>query len=284
MRKELFLVELQKFFIFRLLFLSAVWPLAIWFYPTQDLLRGAKEGFQWLNWALSMAISMILPGMAKAQQKRSVYEGNTSQICALSTNNHCISDPPKVVTKTVYSVEAFADTRHDAQVFFRVNRGKFLLVNQNRTTISGESKFSHVGLGIKIKPTRNITTSFTYGPQFTYEKERIDRTVLFATAIIGNNAGSITAVNRLSFGHVSKTSFSNRHLQIIKQRYLPTWLKLQAEELYSNGKWREWFFGTNINLGELLKFKGFLKNTYAYPMWDAAKGNFDIRVGFTHAF
>jgi len=231
-----------------------------------------------------MVVSVVLPGLAKAQQKGSFCEGIASQNRILSADNPCVSGPPKAVVKTVYGLEVFADTRHDAQVFFKVNRGKLLFLNQNRTTIDGKSKFSHIGLGIKIKPVKNVTTSFTYGPQFTYERGHIDRTVLFATAMVGNTRDSITIVNRFSFGHISKTPFSNRHLQILKQGRLPDWLCIQAEELHSIGKWRELFLGIKISFGGLMIRRGFLKNLYAYPMWDFAKGNFDTRIGYALSF
>jgi|SRR3989344_6104214 len=44
MREELLWMELRRFFIFRLSILSLVWPVAIWFYPSQDLVRGVRGG------------------------------------------------------------------------------------------------------------------------------------------------------------------------------------------------------------------------------------------------
>lgn len=282
MRRDFLWPELRRFFIFRLSLCAFCWPVAMWFFPSKDLIYQAHRGLQWANWFMSLVLSAAVPGLAKAQNKI-CNETKTDKNCTLRIDSVPPSAPPKPRTQTTYNLEVFTDSRHDRQASLRINRGQLLFLNQNRIAADGTSVFSHIGFGGRFKLGKTVTTSITWGPQFTYEKGSIDRSVLFTSVAYSRGATAFLSVNRLSFGHQAKTFFANRHIQRLTFKPLPSWISLNTEELHTNGRFRELFLGSMIDVGKPLKL-GFLKGLYVFPFWDAAKGNFDMRFGYTHVF
>ena len=133
-----------------------------------------------------------------------------------------------------------------------------------------------------------MTVTTTFGPQWTYEKGALDRLVWFTNAVWNRKQFSFLTVNRWSFGLDGRSPFANRHIQTVRGLPgFPSWLALNGEELRlgvkAGKKWKELFFGPLVDVGKLSRLK-FLQGFYLFPTWDGAKGNFDIRLGYSRTF
>ncbi len=274
----------------QLIMASIFWPVAWLFYPTRDVAHQLTQAIRWASYTLSMTISVCGANLCRAQQigKDEVKKehGRSLQV-SVPAQSLAISDPPnpKLSTGTTYKLDVFSDVRHDRQAILAVGRGKFVFFNQNRQTADRKSAFSHLGIGLKIKPFKYLTTTTTIGPQWTYEKKTVDRLVWFTNAAWNKGQFSFLAVNRWSFGLDGRSPFANRHIQAVRGLPgLPSWLALNGEESHAGGKWKELFFGPVIDVGKLFRTKGFFRNFYLFPMWDGTKGNLDMRLGYTRTF
>lgn len=274
----------------RLILASIFWPVAWLFYPTRDAAHQLAQAVKWVSYALSMAISICGANLCRAQQigKDEVKkeQGKSLQIFA-SPRAPAISDPPnpKPNPGTTYKLDVFGDGRHDRQALLTVGRGGFVFFNQNRQTADRKSAFSYLSIGPKIKPLQYLTIITTIGPQWTYEKKTLDRLVWFTNATWNKRQFSFLTVNRWSFGLDGKSPFADRHIQTIRGLPgFPSWLALNGEESHAGGKWKELFFGPVVDIGKLFRTKGFFRSFYFFPMWDAAKGNIDMRFGYTRTF
>lgn len=274
----------------RLIMASIFWPVAWLFYPTRDAAHQLVQAMRWASYALSMAISICGANLCRAQQigKDEVIkkQGKSLQIF-VPARPLAISGPPnpKPSTGTTYKLDLFGDVRHDRQALLTVSRGKFVFFTQNRQTADRKSAFSYLSIGPKFKPLPYLTVTTTIGPQWTYEKRAFDRLVWFTNAVWNKGQFSFSTVNRWSFGLDGKSPFAHRHVQNVRGLPgFPSWLALTGEESYGGRKWKEWFFGPTVSVGKLFRIKGFFGNLNLFPMWDAAKGNIDIRLGYTRTF
>lgn len=274
----------------RLITASIFWPVAWLFYPTRDAAHQLAQAIKWASYALSMIISVCGANLCRGQQidKDEVIkkQGRSLRLSA-PTWPLAISGPPdpKPSAGTAYKLDIFGDGRHDRQALLTVSRGKFVFFNQNRQTTDRKSAFSYLSIGPKIKPFPYLTVTTTIGPQWTYEKRTFDRLVWFTNAVWNKGQFSFLSVNRWSFGLDGRSPFANRHIQTVRGLPgFPSWLALNGEELYAGRKWRELFFGPVVDVGKLFRTKGFFRNFYLFPMWDGAKGNLDVRLGYTRTF
>ncbi len=174
---------------------------------------------------------------------------------------------------TTAQVEVFADKDADRQAWLRIARGDTLLVNQNRVTADGKSAFAFLGLGRRFRPVTGLTVSGVIGPQYTYERFKVDRLVAMLNAAVKKGRFSVLAANRLSWGLDGKP-FASRHVQTVGLPRGPSWLKLNAEELRTPKGIRELF------VGPVLEKRGKSWVFGVFPYRDLAAGRWDMRLDF----
>ena len=262
--------EIRDYLIFRIIVASVIWPIAMWYFPSHYLAHKAARTFIWLRCAVSAGMTLVPIAIGKAQKTSSGGE------------------KPGESKNLVVSGLLFSDVTHDRQGILQFTKGPFASMIQSRVTTDSKTGLTFVGVGVAPRFGKILKLFVVAGPQQTYERHRIDRVVIFANGSLAVKKWTFVSVNRQSFGlDGAETPFGHRHIQTLRGPPMPSWLSINAEELYTRKKWRELFLGVNINLGGLMgKKKNFWKGVSLFPHWDTAKGSFDCRISynFSHSF
>lgn len=245
------------------------------------------EALKWVGYILSLFVSFGCAPATAMQLFKQAKKDEQQKVLVWAGQKHALSASDRPAEA---KLDVFGDGRHDRQLILTVSKPVSRLVdmvciNQNRQSLTSDSKLAHFGLGLKVQLSKRLSATITTGPQYALEKGRVDS---FTTFLIGSYKSpdfTVTSVNRFSRGLDGKVAPSHRHITQVRAGPMPEWLQLQWEYKRSCGVTGEDFRGVYLGIGKALRLKSrWLKGLYAFPHYDIVRNNWDVRLGWTRAF